>query len=182
MKQTVILILPGWKDSAPEHWQGIWLKKYPNAVKVRQEDWMFPKKSAWVKTLNEYIEKYKEHNIIFVGHSLACATFAYWSNEFSAFSSATIKGALLVCPSDMDIVDFPKEVEGFQPMPIEPLACKTIVVTSENDQYVSLDRAKFIARSWNAKLINIGPNGHINVEAGFGEWPEGERFLQELME
>ncbi len=182
MKQTIILILPGWKDSEPEHWQGIWLKKYPNAIKVRQDEWMFPEKSEWVKTLNDYIEKYKENNIIFVGHSLACATFAYWSKEYSAGTSATIKGALLVSPSDMDVDDFPEEVTGFPPMPLGPLNCKTIVVVSENDQYVSVDRAKFFANSWKARLINIGPHGHINVEAGFGEWPEGERLLQELME
>lgn len=182
MKQIIILILPGWKDSEPEYWQGIWLKKYPNALKVRQDNWMFPEKSAWVKTINDYIEHYKENNIIFVGHSLACATFVYWSEMYSADTSASIKGTLLVSPSDMDVVDFPKEVNGFPPMPLEPLNCKTIVAASENDPFVSMDRAKYFAHSWKARLINIGPHGHINVEAGFGEWPEGEGILRELME
>lgn len=28
--KTSILILPGWQDSGPEHWQSLWLKKFPN--------------------------------------------------------------------------------------------------------------------------------------------------------
>lgn len=178
MKPTTILILPGWQDSEPEHWQGIWLKKYPNAVKVEQHEWMYTEKQAWVKTLNDYIEKYKDNDIVFVGHSLACATFAYWSKEYSG----TIKGALLVSPSDMEAPDLPKEITGFSPMPLEPLRCKTIAVVSDNDPYVSMERAKYFAQCWKAQLVNIGPHGHINVEAGFGDWPEGEKLLHELTE
>lgn len=66
-------------------------------------------------------------------------------------------------------------------MPLEPLRCKTITVVSENDPYVSMDRAKYFSQCWKAQLVNIGPHGHINVDAGFGEWPEGEKFLWGLM-
>ncbi|MDP2643108.1 MAG: alpha/beta hydrolase [Candidatus Peregrinibacteria bacterium] len=179
MNQT-ILILPGWQDSGPQHWQSIWLKKYPNAVKVIQKDFMNPEKEEWVKTLNAYIEKYKDNEIILVGHSLACATFAHWSNEYFAKTSAKIKGALLVSPSDMDAPNFPEEIKGFAPMPIQKLAFKSIAVVSSNDRWVSLEKAKFFAEKWNAQLINIGPHGHINADTGFGEWSEGEKLLQEL--
>lgn len=30
-------------------------------------------------------------------------------------------------------------------------------------------------------LWEIGPRGHINTAAGFGEWPRGEALLRELM-
>ncbi|WP_437748046.1 alpha/beta hydrolase [Sorangium sp. So ce1504] len=29
--------------------------------------------------------------------------------------------------------------------------------------------------------IQAGPCGHINVDAGFGPWPEGERLLAALI-
>jgi len=174
--------LPGWQDSGPQHWQSIWLKKYPNAIKVLQKDWMYPEKQTWVKTLNEHIEKYPDKDIILVGHSLACTTIAFWSNEYYPKTSAKIKGALLVSPSDMDLPNFPKEIRGFSPMPLEKLKFRSIIVTSSNDPWVDIDRAKYFAQCWGAELVNIGPHGHINTDAGFGEWPEGEKLLQKLME
>lgn len=182
MNQTMILILPGWQDSGPQHWQSIWLKKFPNAVKVSQKNWMYPEKQAWVKTLNEHIEKYPDKDIVLVGHSLACATIAYWSKEYFSKTSAKIKGALLVSPNDMDAPNFPKEIKGFSPMPLEKLKFRSIVVVSDNDQWVSINRAKYFAQCWDAELVNIGPHGHINADAGFGEWLEGEKLLQKLME
>lgn len=181
MPQT-ILILPGWQDSGPNHWQSIWLKKYPNAVKIVQKDFMNPEKNEWVKTLNDYIEKYKDTEIILVGHSLACATIAYFSNEYFAKTSAKIKGALFVSPSDMDAPNFPKEIKGFSPMPLQKLNFKTIAVVSSNDPWVTIDRAKFFAQKWGAKLIKLGNHGHINADTGFGEWPAGEKLLQEIID
>lgn len=180
MTQSTILILPGWQDSGPKHWQSIWLKKYPNSVKVLQKDWMTPQKNDWVKTLNEYIERYKD--VVLVGHSLACATIAHWSKEYFAKTSAKIKGALLVSPIDMDAPDFPKEISGFSPMPLEKLNFKSIAVVSSDDPWVSVARAEHFAQCWGAQLVNIGPHGHINTDAGFGEWPEGEKLLQKLTE
>ncbi len=180
MNSKKILVLPGWQDSGEGHWQGIWLRKYPDAVKVMQRDFLYPEKSEWVSTLNEYIEKCSEE-IILVGHSLACATIAHWSNEYFPQTSAKIKGAFLVSPSDMDFPDFPEEIKGFAPMPLKPLEFTTIVVASENDPWVSIERAQHFAKSWGAKLVNIGSYGHINADAGFGEWPEGEALLNELI-
>lgn len=182
MNESIILVLPGWQDSGPNHWQSIWLNKYPNAVKVVQNDWLYPVKNEWVKTLNEYIDKYKDKDIILVGHSLACATFAFWSNECSIKSHVKIKGTLLVSPSDMDLLNFPKEIQGFSPMPLEKLNFKSIVVVSDNDPWVSLDRANYFAECWGAELVNIGSHGHINSDAGFGEWLEGENLLKKLLD
>lgn len=172
-----ILILPGWQDSGPEHWQSLWLKKYPNAVKVEQRDWMNPKKDDWVATLNEAIDRYEE--VILVGHSLACATFAHWAKENP--EARKVRGALFVCPSDVELPNFPPEIQGFSPMPLLKLPFKTIVVTSENDKWVSLERAQLFSDAWGADLVNIGPAGHINTDSGFGEWPEGEKLLAELI-
>ena len=181
MKQVKILILPGWQDSKQQHWQSIWLKKYPNAIKVFQDNWMYPRKHEWVKTLDEYIKNESNNSIILVGHSLACATIAHWSKEYFSKNSTKIIGALLVSPADVDRPDFPKEIKGFSPMPLEPLNFNTIVVGSEDDPYVNIDRSKYFAQCWKAKLVNIGPRGHINVDAGLGDWPDGEKLLQQLM-
>lgn len=180
MNPITILILPGWQDSGPEHWQSFWLKKYPNAIKVEQKDWMFPKKEEWVKTLNDYIEKYKENEIILVGHSLACATIAHWSKDyFSSYNK--IGGALLVSASDVEKPDFPKEISDFSPMPIGKLNFKSIVVASEDDPYVSMGRSEYFAKCWGAQLVNIGRRGHINSASGLGEWEQGQDLLNQLI-
>jgi len=181
MNQTTILILPGWQDSGTEHWQNFWLKKFPNAVKVEQKDWMYAKKDDWVKTLNEFIEKYQNKNIILVGHSLACATIAHWAKDYKPKSSINIRGALLVSASDMEAADLPKEITGFSPMPLQKLPFKTIVVASKDDPYVTMERAKYFADCWGAKLVDIGSHGHINSASGLGEWSQGQEILNKLM-
>ncbi|OGJ42038.1 hypothetical protein A3J23_02640 [Candidatus Peregrinibacteria bacterium RIFCSPLOWO2_02_FULL_48_14] len=176
----IILILPGWGDSGPEHWQSLWLKKYPNAVKVEQQDWQNPKKDGWIKALNETIEKYKGHELILVGHSLACPTIAHWAKQFGQTTKAKIKGALLVAPGDADAPGFPSEIQGFTPIPLDTLPFKSILVAGDNDLWVSLDRAKLFAKSWGSELVILPGAGHINAAAGFGEWPEGEKLLKLL--
>ena len=130
--------------------------------------------------LNEYIERYKDREIILVGHSLACATIAHWTKSFPT-SSAKIKGALLVAPGDADAPNFPQEMQGFSPVPIEPLPFKSILVSSDNDEWVSFDRAKLFAQSWGSEHIVLPSAGHINAATGFGEWPEGEELLDKLL-
>ncbi len=119
--------------------------------------------------------------ILLVGHSLACATIAYWSIKYGSTTKAYIKGALLVSPSDMDTPDFPKEITGFKPMPLEPFKFKAIVAVSSNDPWVNMERAEYFTKCWQAEMVNVGPHGHINVDAGYGEWPEGEELLQRLL-
>lgn len=183
MPPPTILILPGWQDSGQLHWQSLWLKKFPNAVKVIQKDWRYPKKQDWVETLNEYIEKYKDNEIILVGHSLACATIAHWANEHATNATTTparIKGALLVSASDVEMPHFSHDIQGFSPLPLQKLPFKSIVVASEDDVWISLERATYFAKCWGSELVNIGAHGHINIDAGFGEWPEGEKLLNQL--
>ena len=65
-------------------------------------------------------------------------------------------------------------------MPTEKLPVPTCVVGSENDPYMTLERAKFFARAWNAKWFNAGSLGHINSDSNLGEWEQGRRFLSEF--
>src|SRR5260370_1125346 len=79
-----------------------------------------------------------------------------------------IKGALLVAPSDTAADTFPTGTKGFSPVPLIKLPFKSITVASNNDFYVTTERAGLFADSWGSKLINIGDAGHINVVSGMG--------------
>jgi serine hydrolase len=57
-----------------------------------------------------------------------------------------------------------------------------VVIASNTDPYVDLDRARFFARCWGARLVEAGDQGNINVESGHGEWAAGEQYLAELLE
>jgi predicted alpha/beta hydrolase family esterase len=45
---------------------------------------------------------------------------------------------------------------------------------------VTPPRARQFAQAWGADYVEIGDAGHINGDAGYGPWPEGEQLLQDL--
>jgi predicted alpha/beta hydrolase family esterase len=172
---STILIIPGLGNSGPQHWQSLWEKQY-NFTRVQQQNWDEPVCADWVETLNNFLKNYTPADVILVGHSSACATIAYWAQQFNI----KIKGALLVGPSDTEADTYPAEATGFSPMPLNKLPFTSITVASQNDYYVSFDRATLFAQNWGSELVNIGDAGHINLAAGFGEWPQGLELLKRL--
>ncbi|MBL0182011.1 MAG: alpha/beta hydrolase [Chitinophagaceae bacterium] len=62
---------------------------------------------------------------------------------------------------------------GLAPFPKEKINFRTIVVASSNDQWVSLERAKYFANNRGSEFINIGDAGHSNTASGHYEWEEG---------
>jgi predicted alpha/beta hydrolase family esterase len=173
--QSTILIIPGLGNSGPQHWQSIWERRF-NFIRIEQKDWETPVCSHWIENINNEVKKHDPSTVILVGHSLACATIAYWAQKFNV----SIKGALLVGPSDTEADTYPTGTTGFTPVPLIKLPFRSIAVASTNDYYVRLDRAKLFAESWGSELVNIGEAGHINVTSGFGEWDEGLKFLNLL--
>jgi len=170
-----ILILPGLGNSGEGHWQTIWEKEH-NFTRVNQRDWNTPVCADWIEKLDQVVMQGTPSTTILVGHSLACTTVAFWAAQYQR----VIKGALLVAPSDTEANTYPVGTSGFTPMPTQRLPFPSIVVTSSNDYYVRLERAEELARYWGGKFVNIGPAGHINVAAGFGNWHDGLALLHQL--
>ena len=46
-----IVIVPGWRNSGPDHWQSLWAHSLPQAERVEQDDWLTPKRADWVQAL-----------------------------------------------------------------------------------------------------------------------------------
>jgi uncharacterized protein len=114
--------------------------------------------------------------VVLIGHSLGCTTIAHWA----AKHQVPIKGALLVAPSDIEQPVYTFPATGFAPIPLLKLPFPSIVVASEDDPWVSIERAKFFASSWGSSFINIGEAGHINVPSGYGPWEEGLTILEQF--
>lgn len=177
--ELVTLILPGLGNSGPEHWQSCWERRDATCIRVMQDEWDAPKCADWVARLDETVATY-DAPLVLVGHSSACALVAHWARSASSSGMLRVRGALLVAPSDPEGAHYPKGPSGFGPVPVGPLPFTSIVVTSDDDEYVSLERATQYATGWCSRLVVLPGAGHINVAAGFGEWPEGFALLDSL--
>ncbi|HTE02082.1 MAG TPA: alpha/beta fold hydrolase [Mucilaginibacter sp.] len=173
--QSTILIHPGLGNSGPQHWQSLWEREY-GFPRIEQQEWDTPVCADWIATINSYVQNYDPKDVILVGHSLACSTIAYWAQRYNI----SIKGALLVGPSDTEADTYPPGTTGFKPVPLIKLPFPSIVVASTNDYYVTFDRATQFADAWGSELVNIGDAGHINVASGYGPWDAGLEFLKKL--
>jgi uncharacterized protein len=174
--RSKIFILPGLNNSGERHWQTLWEKKYPEFIRIQQRDWDAPVCSDWIQTLDEAISPFAAENVILIGHSLGCATIGYWCQQYKK----KVKGALLVAPSDTEAASYPHGTTGFKPMPIQKFPFRSFTVTSNNDFYVTPERAQYFADSWGSELINIGDAGHINAASSLADWPFGIGLLKQL--
>lgn len=172
-----VLILPGYGDSGPEHWQTRW-ERLHGYRRVVQDDWESPRVQAWLARLSEAVRS-ADVPAVLVAHSLGCALVAHWAR---AHGGAGVVGALLVAPADVDeIAELLPEVESFAPVPAERLPFPSIVVASDDDAYMTPARARRFATAWGARLVEVGAKGHLNAESGLGDWPEGHRLLLDLL-
>jgi uncharacterized protein len=170
-----VLIVPGWGDSGPEHWQSLWERANPDFRRVVQRDWLYPICTEWVETLERDIRG-AGGPVVLVAHSLGCLAIAHCA----CGRTLPIHGALLVAPPDVERPDFPPVQEGFAPIPREPLPFASIVVASRDDPFVAFERSRELAAVWGSRLVDAGARRHLNTEAGLGPWPLGEQLLAEL--
>ena len=174
---TRVLLLPGLFDSGPEHWQSNWEHTDPSFVRVVQQDWETPIRADWVATLEAAVAA-SGSGVVLVAHSAACALVAFWARA----TSRTVRGALLVAPSDTEASSYPAGPTGWQPMPLARLPFPSIVVASSNDEYVTLDRARAFAEAWGSRFVHIGAAGHINGPSRLGPWNRGKALLADLLD
>lgn len=142
-----------------------------------QAEWEEPECADWVARLSEELSRASQP-VVLAAHSAACALTAHWASGVQ--SHAAVRGALLVAPSDPAGANYPKGPTGFAPVPRKSMPFPSIVVTSDDDPYVSLERAREYASAWGSELVVLRKSGHINVASGHGAWPEGFELLAQL--
>ncbi|MGC2696868.1 MAG: prephenate dehydrogenase/arogenate dehydrogenase family protein [Candidatus Angelobacter sp.] len=177
---ATVLVLPGWQNSGPRHWQTLWEQQNPIFLRVQQRDWEFPHREWWLERITAEVRQ-APAPIDFAAHSLGCVALAHWCKAQPG-EVAKIKGALLVAPADVDSKDAPKQLKDFSPMPRDLLPFPSVFVASSNDPYLKPERARELARAWGSRFVDIGAAGHVNGESGLGDWPEGKRLLRHLIE
>lgn len=170
---TRVLTLPGWQGSDPEHWQSRWERLDATVARVEQADWEAPALGPWLARLHEALAA-SDTPTVLVAHSLGCLLAVH-----AAPQAPSVIGALLVAPPDLEASPVPA-ITGFTPVPRSPLPFPAVVVTSADDPYLGPARAAELAGAWGARLVALGPQGHLNSASGLGTWPAGRALLREL--
>lgn len=176
----IVLLVPGWQNSGPGHWQSLWEAKVKGARRVEMPNWEFPRRPEWVEALDEAIARAwreTEEAPVLVGHSVGCTAIVHWAKE----GRWPLRAAMLVAPADVDREDCPEPLQNFRPCPRRALPCPSLLVASQDDPFTTLAAASALATAWGSRLAVLDGAGHINQASGFGEWPRGEALLKDLM-
>ena len=176
-----LVLLPGWHDSGPQHWQSRWPvihSDHARWMRVEQDDWQWPKRGDWMMQLDEALladASLQDEPAVLVAHSLGCHLVAAWAAH--SRHTARVQGAWLVAPPDLDHPDklgsLPPQLHGWTRVPRQRLPFAAQVLASSHDRYSSVERAEQLAQDWGADFACVGPLGHVNADSGQGDWPDG---------
>jgi predicted alpha/beta hydrolase family esterase len=172
-----VLMLPGYGNSGPGHWQSLWEAEAPDYLRVHQRSWDRPEREAWVDAVETAVRAQPSPPVL-VAHSLACLAVAHWA----AGPHSPAAGALLVAPPDPHGPAFPPAITGFAPLPARRLGLPAVVVVaSTDDPYADEGFVTVAADAWGARLVSAGAAGHVNPDSGHGPWPQGRALLADLL-
>jgi len=174
---ATVLLLPGWQNSGPTHWQSRWQAIYGDR-RVDQHDWIRPLRGDWSMRLEEEVLT-APGPVVLVAHSLGCVLVAAWA----AHSQQTqrVRAALLVAPGDLERDDLRQTIPGWAPIVRQALPFPSLLIAGNDDPYCAAPRARGLAADWGARFIDAGARGHLNGDSGLGDWPEGRTLLAELL-
>jgi uncharacterized protein len=168
-----VLLLPGWLDSGPGHWQTVWELRHGD-LRVQQADWQWPRRGDWMARLEEVLLE-DARPALLAAHSLGCHLVAAWAAHTR--HPERVRGALLVAPPDLDQPDTPPQLHGWRPVVRQALPFPAALVYSEDDPFCTPAASLALAAAWRAQPREAGRRGHLNDDSGLGEWPDARGLL-----
>ena len=165
-----VLVLHGWGGSDDPHWQA-WLcgeivKDYNTVSFPLLDNPHFPSKNRWMKQVKALMEQLQPDVVIC--HSLGCTLWLHLCLEGEI---NPVKRLLLVAPPSLSCeletlkTFFPVDIPDFL------YADEAMLVTSDNDPYMSQEEARALEDEFGIDMKVISNGGHINADSGYGEWP-----------
>jgi len=174
--EPTYIYVAGIGNSGPDHWQYQWYKRGGNGVWVEHGSWDAPVRDEWVADLDAALASTAGEKVI-IAHSLGCSVVAAWAAEHT---DEAVTGALLVAVPNVLGPAFPAAAVGFASLNYSPLPFPAVVVSSTDDPYGTAGHAAEVAGQLGARLVDVGPKGHVNADSGLGDWPEGWGILRGL--
>jgi predicted alpha/beta hydrolase family esterase len=173
-----VLLLPGWLNSGPGHWQTCWETAHGDE-RVQQADWLWPRRGDWMAQLDEaLLADTHQTPVVLAAHSLGCHLVAAWAAHSQ--HTARVRGALLVAPPDLARADLPPNVTRWHPAVLQPLPFAGQLLFSEDDPYGAPTAARALAAAWGVPAHSLGACGHVNADSALGDWPAGRARVQAL--
>ncbi len=169
MAQAALLIVPGRGNSEAGHWQTLIERRFSGAQRVEQEHWETPELDAWSQRIDEVVRGLDRQPLL-VAHSFGCLAAAYAQITLGTPVGAT----LFVAPADPQRCALPERI--FQ----ERLRQQGFLVASDNDPWMSHERAIAMANAWGVDHTTLKNGGHINVASGHGRWLQGEAIVARM--
>lgn len=178
MNPRSVLMLPGWQNSGPLHWQSRWEAAH-GYQRVEQHDWLRPLRGDWISRLEDVLlTGTQDEPVVLVAHSLGCQLVAAWASHSK--NTHRVKAALLVAPGDPEREALRPVLPSWSPVVMQRLPFACVLIGSQNDPYCRPERARQFAEAWGADWVNAGSQRHLNADSQLGDWPEGHAQLQTL--
>ena len=188
MSAVRVLLLPGWQDSGPGHWQSRWQARH-GFERLQQDDWWWPKRGDWMTRLQDSLLA-DDRPTVLVAHSLGCHLVAAWAahaRQVAPQHLGRVAAALLVAPPDLARADAPPQLQAWAPAAhaaqtaLPALAFPSTLVLSADDPFSDAACSLRTGADWGCEIVSLGAAGHVNGDSGLGDWPEGLALLQALM-
>ena len=170
-------IIHGIYGTSEDNWQP-WLKTQLESIGITVFVPQFPTPEGhnlqnWVKVFEEY-RKYINEETIIIGHSMAPA-FILSVLETLDFP---VEGSFFVAPFigslnfELDELNKTFTEKEFDWDKIKVNCKRFYIYSSDNDEYVPLEKGEFLAEKLNA-VYKVVPNaGHFNKKAGYTEFQQ----------
>ena len=178
MNSPRFLLLPGWQNSGPTHWQSLW-QTSGGFHRLQQDDWWWPRRGDWMARLEDELLA-DQRPAVLVAHSLGCHLVAAWAGHSQ--HTARVSAALLVAPPDLLQEGTPPQLHNWLPIGNRVLPFASTAVLSADDPFCGLARGREMAQAWGSEVVTLPAAGHINGDSGLGDWPAGQALLRALVQ
>jgi len=179
-----VIIVHCWDGYPKKHWYS-WLKKELEkkgfAVELpAMPETAEPTLKKWLPYLQKTIGEADEDTYL-VGHSLGCITILHYLENLP--KGKRIGGTVLVAgfsePIGYDELKsfFAKKVDYKK---VKRSANKFVLIHSDNDPYVPMERGTLMEAKLGAKLLVMRKAGHVTTQAGYKQLPQALKAVLEI--
>ncbi|RAV32371.1 RBBP9/YdeN family alpha/beta hydrolase [Corynebacterium heidelbergense] len=179
---TTILISPGYTNSGPDHWQTLLENKFTHTFRVQQKSWDLVERQSWMEGIQAAVDRIPaQDDILMVGHSCGAVTVAQWACEMPI--ERRVKALILVAPADVEAPGALPAISPQAPLPSTPIPYSSLLVTSDDDPFLTSERARQFARRWQvSQHHHFESGGHFATNDGFGQWPWIDEIVGQFAE
>jgi predicted alpha/beta hydrolase family esterase len=176
LRAVPVVVLPGWQGSGEGHWQ-TWLEEQlteagrlshrPDFADLGQ-----PVLDDWLSALRATLAELPADGFDVVAHSLGAVLWLHHVAE-PGDSPRPARVLLVAPPSPRTAIP---EIAAFFPPPMDIDTVRhgadgTALVAGDDDPYLPEGIADAYSRPLKIATTVIENGGHLNIAAGYGEWP-----------